>query len=68
MDKYFVTKDSVNLRYKENYIDNPKAVVIIVHGFAEHIGRYDYLTNKLNNRDYSIFRYDARGHGLSSVS
>ena len=66
MDKYFVTKDSVNLRYKENYISNPKAIIIIVHGFAEHLGRYDYLTSKLNSRGYSVFRYDARGHGLSS--
>ncbi|WP_100065057.1 alpha/beta hydrolase [Miniphocaeibacter massiliensis] len=66
MDKYFVTKDGVNLRYKENYIENPKAVIVIVHGFAEHIGRYDYITKILNEKKYSVFRYDARGHGLSS--
>lgn len=66
MDKYFTTKDSVNLRYSEDYVDNSKAVVIIVHGFAEHLNRYDYITKKLNDRNISVFRYDARGHGLSS--
>ncbi len=66
MDKYFTTKDKINLRYRENYIYNPKAVIILVHGFAEHIGRYDYITETLNKSGYSIFRYDARGHGLSS--
>lgn len=66
MDKYFTTKDSINLRYREDYVNNSKAVVIIVHGFAEHIGRYDYITKKLNRNGYSVFRYDARGHGLSS--
>ncbi|MDL2310537.1 alpha/beta hydrolase [Peptostreptococcaceae bacterium OttesenSCG-928-C18] len=65
MDKYFVTKDNIKLRYEDNSVDNPKAIIVIVHGFAEHIGRYDYLTKKLNDNGYSVFRYDARGHGLS---
>ena len=66
MEKYFATKDSIYLRYSEDYVENPKAVVIIVHGFAEHLNRYDYLTKRFNDRGISIFRYDARGHGLSS--
>lgn len=66
MDKYFLTRDDIKLRYREDYLDNPKAVVIIVHGFAEHIGRYDYVAEKLNGAGYSVFRYDARGHGMSS--
>ncbi|HHX69955.1 MAG: lysophospholipase [Miniphocaeibacter sp.] len=66
MDKYFLTKDSIQLRYREDYISNPIAIVILVHGFAEHIERYDYITKKLNQNNISVFRYDARGHGLST--
>ena len=65
MEKFFKTKDGIHLRYKENYVSS-KVIVVIVHGFAEHLGRYDYLTKRLNDNGISVFRYDARGHGLSS--
>ena len=57
--------DEINLYYKKDLIDNPKAVILISHGLAEHCQRYDYVTNKLNNLGYNVYRYDHRGHGLS---
>ena len=49
----------------ENIVENPKANVVIVHGVFEHLSRYDYLTSKLNEAGYNVYRYDARGHGRS---
>jgi alpha-beta hydrolase superfamily lysophospholipase len=48
-----------------NLVPQAKGVVIIVHGLAEHLGRYDYVVSKLNEAGYSTYRYDHRGHGRS---
>ena len=42
---------------------NPKGVVHICHGMAEHIGRYNWLIEKLNNDGYHVISIDHRGHG-----
>ena len=47
-------------------VDNPKGTVIIVHGIAEHSGRYLDLANRLNSEGYDVLRYDHLGHGKSS--
>jgi alpha-beta hydrolase superfamily lysophospholipase len=46
-------------------IDNAKGAVVIVHGIAEHSGRYDYLARALNQAGYAAYAYDHRGHGRS---
>ena len=43
----------------------PKAVVQIVHGMAEHALRYDDLALFLNSRGYAVFAEDHAGHGAS---
>jgi alpha-beta hydrolase superfamily lysophospholipase len=44
----------------------PRAVVAIVHGYAEHSGRYTHLAAFLNARGYAVEALDLRGHGQSS--
>lgn len=44
-------------------VENPKAVVQIVHGMAEHAGRYDVFARFLNGRGYVVVADDHRGHG-----
>ncbi|MDL2292700.1 alpha/beta hydrolase [Acholeplasma sp. OttesenSCG-928-E16] len=51
---------------QKDYVDNPKGTVIIVHGLAEHCGRYDHVVEALNKAQYDCLRYDHRGHGKSS--
>ena len=42
----------------------PKAVVILVHGFGEHSGRYaDFVVPKLLTADLAVVSYDNFGHG-----
>ena len=56
-------KDGNDICIKIDKVENPKATVLISHGFAEHLGRYDYLSDKLNQAGYNVYRYDLRGHG-----
>jgi alpha-beta hydrolase superfamily lysophospholipase len=46
-------------------VDAAKAAVVIVHGLAEHSGRYDYVARKLNAAGYAVYAQDLRGHGQS---
>lgn len=43
----------------------PRAAVILVHGLAEHSGRYENVINHLLPRGYAVWTYDQRGHGRS---
>lgn len=45
----------------------PHAVVQIVHGAAEHSGRYDRFAQFLNRHGYSVYATDHRGHGRTRV-
>lgn len=48
------------------YIENPRATIIVVHGIAEHSGRYVELAEILNKEGYDVLLYDHLGHGKSS--
>ena len=64
-ESMFLGSKDVKIFYCVNKVENPKAAVIFVHGICEHLGRYEYLKNKFNAEGYSVYRYDARGHGKS---
>lgn len=42
-----------------------RAVVVIVHGYAEHSGRYEWTAARLTERGYGVEALDLRGHGRS---
>ncbi len=44
-------------------ISDPQAVVCIVHGHGEHIGRYEHVASYLNERSIACFGFDFCGHG-----
>jgi acylglycerol lipase len=44
---------------------NPLAVVIIVHGVAEHSSRYSQIASFLAAKSFAVYSYDHRGHGKS---
>ncbi|MDR1852149.1 MAG: lysophospholipase, partial [Propionibacteriaceae bacterium] len=61
----FDSFDSTTLFGTSDVPTSPKAVVLVVHGLCEHLGRYDYLTARLNAQQYAVYRFDHRGHGRS---
>lgn len=44
---------------------DPKAVVLIAHGFGEHIGRYAHVAEALNGIGAVVYGPDHAGHGRS---
>jgi len=42
-----------------------KAILLVVHGLAEHSGRYANLVNYFLPKGYAIWALDHRGHGKS---
>jgi lysophospholipase len=60
-----VSGDGTRLRFRKDVVEDPRALIVIAHGLCEHLNRYDYFTEKLNENGYSVYRYDQRGHGKS---
>jgi alpha-beta hydrolase superfamily lysophospholipase len=62
----FHTTDRLNI-HTESWLpdDEPKAVVLIVPGYAEHIGRYPHVAERLVQNGYAVYGLDHRGHGKS---
>lgn len=44
----------------------PRAVVLLVHGYAEHSGRYEHVGSWLAARGLATYAYDHQGHGRSA--
>lgn len=53
--------------YLWNDVKNPKGVVQISHGMAEHARRYDNFATFLNRNGYIVYADDHRAHGLTST-
>ncbi|MHB8138778.1 MAG: alpha/beta hydrolase [Smithellaceae bacterium] len=62
----FTAPDGTAIFWKSWLPDGtPKAVVHIIHGYAEHIDRYTNVINELLPAGYAVFGNDHRGHGKS---
>ncbi|MDP7103437.1 MAG: alpha/beta hydrolase [SAR202 cluster bacterium] len=46
----------------------PKAAIIMVHGYAEHSGRYAHVAEHMVERGYTVHAFDLRNHGRSDGS
>ncbi len=44
----------------------PRGVALVVHGYAEHVGRYREVAHVLVERGLAVVGFDLRGHGRSS--
>ncbi|MCG8472792.1 MAG: lysophospholipase [Desulfobacterales bacterium] len=64
-EKIVSSSDGVELFVRVDAVEHPVAVVVMVHGLAEHLGRYDQLTRELNEADFTVYRFDNQGHGRS---
>jgi hypothetical protein len=60
----FLTSDGLTLFYQGwQPLDSVKAVVCLVHGVAEHSGRYARYAASLCNAKFAVISFDLRGHG-----
>ncbi|PWH12597.1 MAG: alpha/beta hydrolase [Anaerolineae bacterium] len=62
----FQTPKGIKIYYQHWQPEStPKAVLLLVHGIAEHSGRYMNLVNHLVPRGYAVYGLDHIGHGKS---
>ncbi|KAI0821034.1 lysophospholipase [Irpex lacteus] len=45
----------------------PRAIVLFVHGFAEHVGRYEHAHIQYPRRGITLFAFDVRGYGRTAL-
>lgn len=46
-------------------LDDPQAVLVLIHGHGEHLGRYEHFGQVLNQQQIAILGADLMGHGQS---
>ena len=64
-DFTFQTVDGAKLHVSGWAVDNPKAVIQVIHGMAEYGSRYARLAKALGEAGYTTYAHDHRGHGQS---
>ncbi len=65
IESSFKNKSGLNLFYRGWPLAEPKAVLVISHGYAEHSNRYADFAKYLQSNGYSVYALDHRGHGKS---
>src|SRR5581483_3125752 len=58
--------DGTSLHHSIWQADAPRAVVALLHGYAEHIARYEHVARALNAAGITVHGCDLRGHGRSA--
>jgi alpha-beta hydrolase superfamily lysophospholipase len=65
-DGYFSARDGLRLfRRTTRPAGAPIAHVVVLHGYAEHLGRQSEITRALSAAGYAAHSFDCRGHGQS---
>jgi alpha-beta hydrolase superfamily lysophospholipase len=66
IEESFNGQAGVNIQWKAWLPDtDPVGVIVVAHGFGEHIDRYMNLVNAAVPRGYAVYGPDHRGHGRS---
>ncbi|CZT30157.1 alpha/beta hydrolase [Pseudomonas cerasi] len=61
----FIDASAGRLAVHEWTYGQPKFLALLVHGYGEHLGRYDYVAQRLTARGARVFGPDHQGHGQS---
>ncbi len=64
-EDYFIGGKNYKLFYQSWIPVNPKAIIQIIHGGVEHVGRYKHLVAYLTSKGFAVYGNDHRGHGKS---
>lgn len=65
LNETIFTRDGLKLVRRHWRVAQARGTVVLVHGIAEHSGRYHHVAAQLNEWGWSVESYDQRGHGLS---
>lgn len=64
-ESFLQSADGLSLYIADWPVDNPSAVIAIVHGFGDHVNRYPHLAAYFNKAGFAFIGLDQRGHGKS---
>lgn len=63
---HFKADDGVELHVRRWLPDStPHGVIALIHGYADHGGRYQWLASRLTEAGMAVSALDLRGHGAS---
>jgi lysophospholipase len=62
---FFTSPDGLRLFWESDTPDAPRAYVGLVHGYADHCGRYRNTIDDLVRDGFAVHAFDYRGHGQS---
>ncbi|MHB8875864.1 MAG: alpha/beta hydrolase [Myxococcaceae bacterium] len=60
---FFSAKDNLRLFWECDLPEAPRAHIGIVHGYADHCGRYRKTIDMLVGEGFAVHAFDYRGHG-----
>ncbi|KAJ7876087.1 lysophospholipase [Mycena olivaceomarginata] len=66
-ETWLVGPQSTNFYTRTYFATEPKAVLVFIHGFAEHVGRYTEAHPQFAARGISVFTFDQRGFGKTAL-
>lgn len=61
----FRTRDGLALSTWHYSSPSPRGRVVLVHGYADHAGRYSHVIDALTGAGFEVHAFDLRGHGRS---
>jgi alpha-beta hydrolase superfamily lysophospholipase len=64
-EDFFETTSNLRLYEQSWRLENPAAIIVIVHGYGEHSGRYCWVASQLVCQGLAVYTFDLRGHGKS---
>lgn len=63
---YFLGSGGIQLFFRSYPVNNARAIFIVVHGLGEHSGRYWDFVDFFGQKNFALYFFDLRGHGLSA--
>jgi len=68
-DTFWIEAEDCTQLYikKWHTVSEPKAILQISHGMAEHIMRYEVFAHLFNENGFIVYGHDHRGHGQTGV-
>jgi alpha-beta hydrolase superfamily lysophospholipase len=58
-------REGKNLFVSHWHLNEPKAVIALLHGHGEHIGRYSHVAEWFQQKNIALIGYDQQGYGQS---
>ena len=62
---FIESRDGYQLFFRERMVESAASTVVLIHGFAEHSGRYGHVMDALEAAQINVLACDLRGHGKS---